>query len=36
MAQDHTEHKESGNYLTGMFKIHSKIQVTISLNYNTF
>lgn len=36
MAQDHTEHKESGNDLTGMFKVNSKIQVIISLNYNTY
>ena len=36
MAQDHTEHKESENYLTGMLKINSKIQVIISLNYNTY
>ena len=35
MVQDHTNHKEHGNYLTGIFKMNSKTQVIIYLNYNT-
>lgn len=39
MVQDNIKCKECGNYLPGIFKINSKIQVSINfklpLNYNT-